>query len=98
MSIEDGLAEDDWDNWPEAPLQRLAGRTLVLGDDLLCTHPQRIARAVNEQSLQCPVAESKPDRHAQRSPATGLSAGTCAAGWHVVIVRPQRRDGGQLVF
>ncbi len=45
ISIEDGLAEDDWVAWPELRA-RVAGRALVLGDDLLCTNPARIRRAV----------------------------------------------------
>ncbi len=45
VSVEDGLAEDDWEAWPEL-YRRVAGRALVLGDDLLCTNPGRIRRAV----------------------------------------------------
>jgi enolase len=45
-SVEDGLAEDDWDHWP-ALRERIGGKALVLGDDLLCTNPSRISRAVN---------------------------------------------------
>jgi enolase len=45
VSVEDGLAEDDWRHWPLLR-QAVAGRALVLGDDLLCTNPQRIRRAI----------------------------------------------------
>ena len=45
VSVEDGLAEDDWDGWP-ALRARLGGRALVLGDDLLCTQAALVARAV----------------------------------------------------
>lgn len=45
ISIEDGLAEDDWSHWP-ALRAGIAGRALVLGDDLLCTNPTRIQRAI----------------------------------------------------
>jgi enolase len=49
VSIEDGLAEDDWANWPA--LNRAIGdRCLVLGDDFLCTNPQRIRRAIESNS------------------------------------------------
>ena len=45
VSVEDGLAEDDWDHWPK--LRAAIGtRALVLGDDLLCTNPVRIRRAI----------------------------------------------------
>ncbi len=45
VSLEDGLAEDDWTHWPKLRAQ-LAGRCLVVGDDFLCTNPARIRRAV----------------------------------------------------
>lgn len=46
VSVEDGLHEEDWEHWPSL-CNAMAGRALVLGDDLLCTNPQRIARAVD---------------------------------------------------
>jgi enolase len=45
ISIEDGLSEDDWDHWP-ALRERLGEETLTLADDLTCTNPDRIARAI----------------------------------------------------
>ena len=45
VSVEDGLAEDDWQNWP-ALRESIAGRAIVMGDDLLCTNPKRINRAI----------------------------------------------------
>ncbi|WP_188771098.1 phosphopyruvate hydratase [Novosphingobium endophyticum] len=45
VSIEDGLGEDDWANWPEMT-RRLPGIQLV-GDDLFATQPGRIARAID---------------------------------------------------
>ena len=44
-SIEDGLAEEDWEHWSMLA-GRAAGRFLVVGDDLTCTNPDRIRRAV----------------------------------------------------
>lgn len=46
VSLEDGLAEEDWEHWPSLR-ERLAGRCLVVGDDLLCTNPERIRRAID---------------------------------------------------
>jgi enolase 1/2/3 len=45
ISVEDGLAEDDWDHWPELRA-RLEGSALTLADDLTCTNPNRIRRAI----------------------------------------------------
>jgi enolase len=45
VSIEDGLSEDDWDYWPILR-RRLGNGTLTLADDLTCTNPDRIERAI----------------------------------------------------
>ena len=45
ISLEDGLAEDDWHYWPQL-CQAAKGRAITLGDDLLCTNPARIQRAI----------------------------------------------------
>jgi enolase len=45
ISVEDGLSESDWEHWPRLQAA-LAGNAMVLADDLLCTNPTRIGRAV----------------------------------------------------
>jgi enolase len=45
VSIEDGLGEDDWGHWPGL-CKRLGDQTLTLADDLTCTNPDRIERAI----------------------------------------------------
>ncbi len=48
-SIEDGLAEDDWDGW--ASLVANGGdRAQIVGDDLLVTNPERIRRAIGAKA------------------------------------------------
>ncbi|HXF60010.1 MAG TPA: phosphopyruvate hydratase [Caldilineaceae bacterium] len=57
ISLEDGMAEDDWAGW-RALYQRLAGRVQLVGDDLLVTNVERIARAIREKAcnaLLCKV-------------------------------------------
>ena len=46
ISIEDGLAEDDWDGWKELTL-RLGGSTQLVGDDLFVTNVERIQRGID---------------------------------------------------
>jgi len=46
VSIEDGLAEDDWTGWAEL-VQRLGDRVQLVGDDLLVTNTERIQRALD---------------------------------------------------
>jgi len=48
-SIEDGLAEDDWDGWA-ALVEKLGARCQLVGDDLLVTNPERIRRAIEAKS------------------------------------------------
>ena len=49
VSVEDPLAEDDWDGWHRA-FQALADRCALIGDDLLVTNPARLDRATREQA------------------------------------------------
>ena len=51
-SIEDGLAEDDWDGWVLLQ-RRLGDRVQLVGDDLLVTNPERLGRAI-----ECRAANS----------------------------------------
>src|SRR5688572_18093352 len=45
VSLEDGLAEDDWDGWT-ALKARLGTRLQLVGDDLLVTNPERVRKAM----------------------------------------------------
>lgn len=49
VSIEDGLAEDDWDGF-KALTQRCGDRIMTVGDDLFVTNPKRLARGIKEGS------------------------------------------------
>jgi enolase len=45
ISVEDGLAEDDWSGWSELT-QRLGRRMQLVGDDLFVTNVQRLRRGI----------------------------------------------------
>ena len=49
VSLEDGLAEHDWAGWA-ALTARLGDKVQLVGDDLLVTNPQRVARAIEEDA------------------------------------------------
>lgn len=49
VSIEDGLAQDDWDSW-KLMVSELGSRIQIVGDDLLVTNPERVQRAIREKS------------------------------------------------
>ena len=45
VSIEDGLAEDDWDSWVEM-VKKLGANVQIVGDDLFVTNTKRIQRGI----------------------------------------------------
>ncbi len=45
VSIEDGMAEDDWEGW-QALTKRLGHKVQLVGDDLFTTNPERIKRGI----------------------------------------------------
>ncbi|MCP4787384.1 MAG: phosphopyruvate hydratase [Fuerstiella sp.] len=49
VSVEDPLAENDWKHWP-AMRAALGDLAITVGDDLLCTNPARIQRAIDTNS------------------------------------------------
>ncbi len=49
VSLEDGLGEDDWAGWRELTA-RLGSKVQLVGDDLLVTNPEFIARGIEEQA------------------------------------------------
>lgn len=49
ISIEDGLAEDDWEGWAKLTA-RLGKRVQLVGDDLLVTNVERLRRGIQEHA------------------------------------------------
>jgi enolase len=49
LSIEDGLAENDWKNWSKMT-KALGDQIQIVGDDIFVTNTQRIARGIKEHS------------------------------------------------
>jgi len=57
ISLEDGLDQNDWDNW-RLLQQRVGDRVQLIGDDLLVTNPERVQKAIDLKacnSLLCKV-------------------------------------------
>jgi len=46
VSLEDGVAEDDWDAW-KTLTERLGDRLQLVGDDLFVTNPERLQRGID---------------------------------------------------
>jgi len=82
VSVEDGLSEEDWTHWPLLK-QTLSGRTAVLGDDLLCTNPLRIHRAIDCGA--CDALLLKVNQIGTLSAALESLKLARAAGWKVSV-------------
>lgn len=82
VSVEDGLAEEDWRWWPTL-LRAVEDRALVVGDDLLCTNPRRIQRAIGERS--CNALLLKVNQIGTLSEAAEAYRLARQAGWMVTV-------------
>ncbi len=49
VSIEDGLAQDDWASW-QLMVSELGDRVQIVGDDLLVTNPERVRKAIMDRA------------------------------------------------
>jgi enolase len=56
--LEDPLQEDDWNGWRE--LNKQLDKTIIVGDDLLVTNPERLERSIEEQA--CKAILVKPNQ------------------------------------
>jgi enolase len=56
VSIEDPLAEDDWEGW-RALAARIGGRVQLVGDDLFVTNVERISRGIAEQAANATLVK-----------------------------------------
>jgi len=49
ISVEDGLNENDWEGW-RAMEEKIGGRVMTIGDDLLVTNVKRLEKAIEEKA------------------------------------------------
>ncbi len=82
LSIEDGLAEDDWEQWTVLTT-RLGARCQVLGDDLFVTHPARIRRGIAAHSANSVLV--KVNQIGTLTEALEALATARRAGWTTVV-------------
>ena len=64
-SIEDGLAENDWDGW-KALTDAIGDGVQLVGDDLFVTNTERLARGHRAGHRQRHPHQGQPDRHPHR--------------------------------
>ncbi len=82
VSIEDGLAEDDWATWA-LMTERLGQRIQIVGDDLLVTNVERVQRAIAERS--CNALLCKVNQIGTLSEAIAAVQLSQRARWGVVV-------------
>ncbi len=81
-SIEDGLAENDWDGW-KLLRERLGDRIQLVGDDLLVTNTSLIKRAITEQTANALLV--KPNQIGSLTETIQAVKMAQNAGWRTVM-------------
>lgn len=82
ISLEDGMAEDDWDGW-KMLRERIGGRVQLVGDDLLVTNSERIRRAIAERA--CNSLLTKVNQIGSLTEAIQAVRDAQQAGWTAVM-------------
>ncbi len=81
-SLEDGLAEDDWNGWSKLTA-RLGDRLQVVGDDLLVTNTQRLAKGIKTKAANSILV--KVNQIGTLTESINAVNMAMRAGWTVVI-------------
>ncbi|MGH2513019.1 MAG: phosphopyruvate hydratase [Candidatus Limnocylindrales bacterium] len=82
VSLEDGLAEDDWTGWCELE-RRLGSKVQLVGDDILVTNPRFIARGIAEHAMNSVLIKlNQIGTLTETIDAIGLAR---RAGWSAVV-------------
>ncbi|HEU4913784.1 MAG TPA: phosphopyruvate hydratase [Candidatus Saccharimonadales bacterium] len=82
VSIEDGLAEDDWDGWKWLT-ERLGSKIQLVGDDLLVTNTKLLQKAIDEKSANAILI--KPNQIGTLSETIDAVQMAKKAGWNTVM-------------
>ena len=82
VSIEDGLGEDDWSSW-SALVRRIGNTVQVVGDDLLVTNVERIARGIRERAATALLV--KPNQIGTLSETLAAIDTARSAGWSTIL-------------
>ena len=80
--MEDPFHEDAWETWRSFTSQ-VSQTTLVVGDDLLCTNPKRVEKAIKEKS--CNSVLVKPNQIGTVTETLQVIKMAKEAGWKVIV-------------
>ncbi len=81
-SIEDGLAEQDWDGWASLT-ETLGGRICLVGDDLLTTNPALLKKAIAQKAANAILI--KPNQIGTLSETLDVIELGQSAGWRCIV-------------
>ncbi len=81
VSIEDGLAQDDWEGW-KLLTKEIGSKIQIVGDDLLVTNPERVRRAIKENA--CNALLVKVNQIGSLTEAIEAVETCQRAGWRAV--------------
>ena len=90
VSIEDGLAEDDWEGW-KLLTEELGRQVQLVGDDLFVTNTERLQQGIEQRRRQLDPDQGEPDRHGDRD--AGRDRAGAPLRLHVSHLAPLGRDG-----
>ena len=82
ISLEDGLAEDDWTSW-SALVQRIGSTVQIVGDDLLVTNVERIQRGIKERAATALLV--KPNQIGTLTETLDAISTARGAGWSTIL-------------
>ncbi len=82
VSIEDGLAENDWDGW-KLLVERIGDKVQLVGDDLLVTNTKLLQRAIDEKAANAILI--KPNQIGSLSETIEAVKMAQTAGWNTVM-------------
>jgi enolase len=82
ISIEDGLAEDDWDGW-RLLTEKIGTRIHLVGDDLFATNPDRLSRGISEHCGNAILI--KPNQVGTVSETMDAINRAKKAGWTAIV-------------
>jgi len=94
VSIEDGMAEDDWDGWVDL-MKKMGSRVQIVGDDLLVTNTKRIKQAIERKAVNSVLI--KVNQIGTVSETLDAIRMTYKAGWTTVVSHRSGETEGHFI-
>lgn len=82
LSIEDPIAEEDWDDWVELNA-RIGTKTLIIGDDLIATNMERLKKAIEIRA--CNAVVIKPNQAGTITETLAVVSAAKSANFKIIV-------------